>query len=112
VTRNCAVVTVRAVGYVGLVHREFPLSEPVVVFVALAIDYDGTLARNGRVDAATTDALREVKKSGRKLIPIRAIMPPNGAAGALGVAEKSRRLLIGASQWSSRNCFRLGWFCA
>jgi hydroxymethylpyrimidine pyrophosphatase-like HAD family hydrolase/energy-coupling factor transporter ATP-binding protein EcfA2 len=39
-----------------------------VFFVALAIDYDGTLARNGRVDAATTDALREVKKSGRKLI--------------------------------------------
>jgi hydroxymethylpyrimidine pyrophosphatase-like HAD family hydrolase/energy-coupling factor transporter ATP-binding protein EcfA2 len=39
-----------------------------VFFVALAVDYDGTLARNGRVDAATTDALREVKKSGRKLI--------------------------------------------
>ena len=37
-------------------------------FVALAIDYDGTLARNGRVDTATTDALSEVKKSGRKLI--------------------------------------------
>jgi HAD superfamily hydrolase (TIGR01484 family) len=39
-----------------------------VFFVALAIDYDGTLARNGRVDGATTDALREVRKSGRKLI--------------------------------------------
>jgi HAD superfamily hydrolase (TIGR01484 family) len=39
-----------------------------VFFVALAIDYDGTLARNGRVDTATTDALREVKNSGRKLI--------------------------------------------
>jgi HAD superfamily hydrolase (TIGR01484 family) len=37
-------------------------------FVAVAIDYDGTLARNGHVDTATTDALREVKKSGRKLI--------------------------------------------
>ena len=37
-------------------------------FVAVAIDYDGTLARNGRVDVTTTDALREVKKSGRKLI--------------------------------------------
>ena len=37
-------------------------------FVALAVDYDGTIARNGRVDAATVAALEEVKKSGRKLI--------------------------------------------
>lgn len=37
-------------------------------FVALATDYDGTLARNGRVDAPTIEALQEVKRSGRKLI--------------------------------------------
>ena len=37
-------------------------------FVALATDYDGTLARQGRVDAATREALRAVKASGRKLI--------------------------------------------
>ena len=37
-------------------------------FIALAVDYDGTIARNGRVDAATVVALEEVKKSGRKLI--------------------------------------------
>ena len=37
-------------------------------FVALAVDYDGTIARDGRVDAATVAALEEVKKSGRKLI--------------------------------------------
>ena len=37
-------------------------------FIALAVDYDGTVARNGRVDAATVAALEEVKKSGRKLI--------------------------------------------
>jgi HAD superfamily hydrolase (TIGR01484 family) len=37
-------------------------------FVALATDYDGTLARDGRVDAATMDALKEVRESGRKLI--------------------------------------------
>jgi HAD superfamily hydrolase (TIGR01484 family) len=37
-------------------------------FVALATDYDGTLARHGRVDAATVEALREVRRSGRKLI--------------------------------------------
>jgi hydroxymethylpyrimidine pyrophosphatase-like HAD family hydrolase len=37
-------------------------------FVALAVDYDGTLAREGRVDAATIGALEKIKKSGRKLI--------------------------------------------
>jgi hydroxymethylpyrimidine pyrophosphatase-like HAD family hydrolase len=37
-------------------------------FVALATDYDGTLARQGTVDAATIEALREVRRSGRKLI--------------------------------------------
>jgi HAD superfamily hydrolase (TIGR01484 family) len=37
-------------------------------FVALATDYDGTLARQGNVDAATKEALREVRRSGRKLI--------------------------------------------
>jgi HAD superfamily hydrolase (TIGR01484 family) len=36
--------------------------------VALATDYDGTLARQGRVDAATIEALREVRHSGRKVI--------------------------------------------
>ena len=37
-------------------------------FVALAVDYDGAVARNGRVDAATVAALEEIKKSGRKLV--------------------------------------------
>lgn len=37
-------------------------------FVALATDYDGTLARQGRVDAPTREALRGVRASGRKLI--------------------------------------------
>jgi HAD superfamily hydrolase (TIGR01484 family) len=37
-------------------------------FVALAVDYDGTLAREGRVDTATIGALEKIKKSGRKLI--------------------------------------------
>jgi HAD superfamily hydrolase (TIGR01484 family) len=39
-----------------------------VFFVALATDYDGTLARAGRVDAATISSLAEVRRSGRKLI--------------------------------------------
>ena len=37
-------------------------------FVALATDYDGTLALHGKVDAATCAALEEVRQSGRKLI--------------------------------------------
>jgi hydroxymethylpyrimidine pyrophosphatase-like HAD family hydrolase len=37
-------------------------------FVALATDYDGTLARHGHVDQATIKALQEVRRSGRKLL--------------------------------------------
>jgi HAD superfamily hydrolase (TIGR01484 family) len=37
-------------------------------FIALATDYDGTLAEDGRVAGSTLDALRKLKKSGRKLI--------------------------------------------
>ncbi|MBV9519913.1 MAG: HAD family hydrolase [Hyphomicrobiales bacterium] len=37
-------------------------------FIALVTDYDGTLAADGQVDAATVEALRRFKESGRKLI--------------------------------------------
>ena len=37
-------------------------------FVALAADYDGTLARHGQVDQPTRQALEQVRASGRKLI--------------------------------------------
>ena len=43
-------------------------SNKSMFFIALAVDYDGTIARDGRVDAATIAALEKVKKSGRKLI--------------------------------------------
>jgi HAD superfamily hydrolase (TIGR01484 family) len=39
-----------------------------VYFVALATDYDGTLALHGKVDAATIAALKDLKSSGRRLI--------------------------------------------
>jgi hydroxymethylpyrimidine pyrophosphatase-like HAD family hydrolase len=39
-----------------------------VFCLALACDYDGTLAQQGRVDAATRAALERLRKSGRKLI--------------------------------------------
>ncbi|MBV9219876.1 MAG: HAD-IIB family hydrolase [Methylobacteriaceae bacterium] len=37
-------------------------------FLALATDYDGTLARRGAVDAATVQALEKFKETGRRLI--------------------------------------------
>ena len=39
-------------------------------FRALATDYDGTLARQGRVADATTAALRRLKASGRRLVVV------------------------------------------
>ena len=41
-----------------------------MVFVALATDCDGTLAKHGIVDAVTLEALKRVKRSGRKLIMV------------------------------------------
>jgi phosphoglycolate phosphatase (TIGR01487 family) len=37
-------------------------------YLALATDYDGTLARDGHVDDETLEALRRVRESGRKVI--------------------------------------------
>lgn len=37
-------------------------------FLALAADYDGTLATNGQVDEATVTALKRLRESGRKLL--------------------------------------------
>jgi HAD superfamily hydrolase (TIGR01484 family) len=37
-------------------------------YLALATDYDGTQARDGVVDAATTEALRRLRASGRQLV--------------------------------------------
>ncbi|WP_223861654.1 HAD family hydrolase, partial [Geminicoccus harenae] len=40
----------------------------MMYYLALATDYDGTIAEHGAVDQATFDALCELKKSGRRLI--------------------------------------------
>jgi HAD superfamily hydrolase (TIGR01484 family) len=37
-------------------------------YLALATDYDGTLATNGQVDEATLSALKRLQESGRKLL--------------------------------------------
>ena len=39
-------------------------------YLILATDYDGTLAKNGKVSEATLEALKRLQKSGRKLILI------------------------------------------
>jgi len=39
-------------------------------YLALATDYDGTIAEHGHVDRATFEALQELKKSGRRLIMV------------------------------------------
>lgn len=39
-------------------------------FMALALDYDGTLAYEGRVSASTIEALVKIKETGRKLIMV------------------------------------------
>jgi hydroxymethylpyrimidine pyrophosphatase-like HAD family hydrolase len=39
-----------------------------VLLAALATDYDGTLAHDGRTDAATIDALIQLRDSGRRVI--------------------------------------------
>jgi HAD superfamily hydrolase (TIGR01484 family) len=39
-------------------------------YLALAADYDGTLATHGRIDDATWEALRRLRDSGRKLIMV------------------------------------------
>ena len=41
-----------------------------MLFCALASDYDGTLARDGRVDEATLEALRRFKAAGKRLVLI------------------------------------------
>jgi|GEM_PF-7010370 len=45
-------------------------------FVALATDYDGTIAEDGVVAEATLEALRELKQSGRKLLLVTARLLP------------------------------------
>src|SRR5438876_11859324 len=40
----------------------------IMYFIALASDYDGTLAHDGRVARATLEALDRLTQSGRKLV--------------------------------------------
>jgi len=46
-------------------------------YLAFAADYDGTLAKDGRVDEATVGALEELKASGRRLLLVTGRHLPN-----------------------------------
>ncbi len=52
----------------GGVQGSFCKNSNAVFFLALAADYDGTIARHGTVDAQTCDTLERFKRSGRRLI--------------------------------------------
>ena len=39
-------------------------------YLAIACDYDGTLAKDGQVDESTVAALKRLRDSGRKLIMV------------------------------------------
>jgi hydroxymethylpyrimidine pyrophosphatase-like HAD family hydrolase len=47
-----------------------PRKRGAMKYRALATDYDGTIAHDGRVDAATVDALRRVRAAGHRLIMV------------------------------------------
>jgi hydroxymethylpyrimidine pyrophosphatase-like HAD family hydrolase len=50
------------------VGRFGPMEKLAMKYHALAVDYDGTLATDGRVDPRTLEAVHRLKKSGRRLI--------------------------------------------
>src|ERR1700730_10182220 len=58
-----------------LVNLQFllKLENSTMYFVALATDYDGTIAEDGIVAEATREALCDLKRSGRKLLLVTGI---------------------------------------
>ncbi|TGT80120.1 HAD-IIB family hydrolase, partial [Mesorhizobium sp. M8A.F.Ca.ET.161.01.1.1] len=74
-------------------------------FMALATDYDGTLAHNGLVTASTLSALEKLKKSGRRLVlvtcrelpDLKQVFPEIGLFDNL-VAEKRALIYTPASE--------------
>ena len=66
-------------------------------YLALATDYDGTLATDGRVDHATVDSLRKLHDSGRKILLVTGRqLPELPRADLPGVSqEPARRPSVG-----------------
>ena len=71
-----------------------------MLYHALAVDYDGTLATNGVVDDATVDALVRLRQSGRRVVlvtgrllePLLAAFPQVGLCD-LVVAENGKPII-------------------
>src|SRR5262245_3968957 len=74
VARNLAGSHIHRVGRRGMpfaLYRATPVVQrrhAPMRYLALACDYDGTIAHHGRVDDDTLAALRRVRASGRKLL--------------------------------------------
>jgi len=72
-------------------------------FMALASDYDGTLAEDGRVAPATLEALDLLRQSGRKLIlvtgrelpDLQEVFPPTRSVCVGGSRERRSALRAG-----------------
>jgi HAD superfamily hydrolase (TIGR01484 family) len=60
-----------------------------MLFVALASDYDGTIAADGKVDQFTLDALAQVKSAGKRLLLVtgRELASLKSAFGALDLFD-------------------------
>jgi hydroxymethylpyrimidine pyrophosphatase-like HAD family hydrolase len=60
-----------------------------MLFVALASDYDGTIAADGKVDQSTLDALAHVKSAGKRLLLVtgREISTLKNAFGAVDLLD-------------------------
>src|SRR6058998_1123259 len=65
--RACVLVSLWLVPC-GYQSRYFTCSNYSMRYHALACDYDGTIAWDGRVDEPTIEALQQVRQSGRKLL--------------------------------------------
>ena len=63
--------------------RQWSEASGVMRYLALACDYDGTLAAGGRVAQETLAALTRLLASGRQLILVTGTEVPNGGPGAI-----------------------------
>jgi hydroxymethylpyrimidine pyrophosphatase-like HAD family hydrolase/energy-coupling factor transporter ATP-binding protein EcfA2 len=89
------VATDRIKAKISLLH-ELPLDASLLdtgaymFFLALAADYDGTIAHNGAVDEKTCNSLNRLKQTGRRLVLVtgRELVELKHAFPALGVFDR------------------------
>jgi hypothetical protein len=67
-----------------------------VYFLALAADYDGTIAHDGTVDDATVAALERFKETGRKLVLVTGAGLARSSSGCLSRRPLPHHQILGA----------------